>query len=96
VEVTTESDCIEVSGSGPWTHYVGIPVGMHIVPTVRIELRLATELSRDRAEKYKPILDWMTRNGCDRNLLIRAMNARGVPAERQHDVLLRLACISSQ
>jgi hypothetical protein len=95
VEVTTESDCIEVSGSGPWTHYVSIQVGACLVPTVRTELRLATELSRHRVQKYKPIVDWMTKNGCDLTLVKRAMSARGVPAERQHDVVSRLTGVVS-
>ena len=90
VEVSAESDYVEVSGSGPWTHYVNVEVGTHLVPTVRIELRLATELSRNRVQKYGPIIDWITENGCDRSLLEQAMKARGVPVERQHDVLLRL------
>jgi hypothetical protein len=95
VEAATESDCIEVSGSGPWTHYVNLLAGSHLLPTVRIELRLATELSRNRVEKYEPVVDWMSMNGCDLSLLKRAMEARGVPTERQHDVLSRLVSIAS-
>ena len=69
--------------------------GSHLLPTVRIELRLATELSRKRVEKYVPVVDWMSMNGCDLSLLKRAMEARGVPTERQHDVLSRLVSIAS-
>jgi hypothetical protein len=90
VEVATESDCVEVAGSGPWNHYVNLAVGAHFLPTIRIELRLATELSRNRVQKYEPIVDWMIENGCDLTLLKRDMKACGVPAERQHDVLSRL------
>ena len=91
VEVNTESDCIEVSGSGPWTHHVGMKVGMCVLPTVKIELRLATELSRNREDRYEPILGWMAKNGCDLSLLKRAMDARRVPVGLQQAVLLRLA-----
>ena len=94
VETATESDCVEVSGSGPWTHYVNLGVGSHLLPTVRIELRLATEISRNRVQKYEPIIDWMIMNGCDLSLLKRAMKAREVPAERQHDVLSRLVSVA--
>ena len=95
VEAASESDYVEVSGSGPWTHYVNIGVGRHLLPTVRIELRLATELSRNRVEKYEPVVDWISKNGCDLNLLKRAMEAREVPTERQHDVLSRLVSVAS-
>lgn len=95
VEATTESDCIEVIGSGPWTHYVSIKAGVHLLPTVRIELRLATELSRNRVQKYEPIVDWMIKSGCDLSLVKRAMNACRVPAERQRDVMLRLTGVAS-
>ncbi len=95
VEVSAESDCIEVSGSGPWTHYVNLEAGTHLLPTVRIELRLATELSRNRVQKYEPIIDWMTKNSCDLSLLKRAMKARGVSAEKQQDVLSQLISVAS-
>ena len=95
VEASAESDYVEVSGSGPWTHYVNLEVGTRLLPTVRIELRLATELSRNRVQKYEPIVDWMTKNGCDLSLLKRAMKARGVSADRQQDVLSQLLSVAS-
>jgi|GEM_PF-5085436 hypothetical protein len=63
---------------------------LRFLPTVRIELGLATELSRDREHKYAPVLDWIAREGCDLDLLKRAMDARQVPIEFQHSVLSRL------
>ena len=91
----TNSDCIEASGSGPWTHYVNMAVSTFILPTVRIELRSATELSRNRANTQQPILDWIIKNGCDLNLLERAMEARRVPAKRQRAVLSCLLDIAT-
>ncbi|HHT28241.1 MAG TPA: hypothetical protein GXZ82_13480 [Firmicutes bacterium] len=90
VEVVTNADCLEVSGTGPWTHYVNLDVGAYCVPTIRIELRLATELSRNRVGKAEPIIEWMMKNGGDLGLLQRAMQACGVPLERQDDVLTEL------
>ena len=95
METATEFGCIEVSGTGPWTHYVNLRAGSHLLPTVRIELRLATELSRNRVEKYEPTVEWMVMNGCNLSLLEWAMKARGVPAERQHDILSRLVSAAS-
>jgi|LSQX01.1.fsa_nt_gb hypothetical protein len=61
LEVAAESDCLEVSGPGPWIHYVGIEVGTYVLPTVKIELRLATELRRNREDRYGPILTgWLS------------------------------------
>ncbi|HHW10469.1 MAG TPA: hypothetical protein GXX29_10880 [Firmicutes bacterium] len=91
VEVSVTSDFLEVSGAGLWTHYTDIKVGAYYLPTVKLELRLATELQRHRKQKYEPILDRMAKNGCDLALLKRAMEACRVPAERQNEVLLRLA-----
>jgi hypothetical protein len=79
-----------VSGTGPWTHYVNLDVGAYCVPTIRIELRLATELSRNRVGKAEPIIEWMMKNGGDLGLLQRAMQACGVPLERQDDFLTEL------
>ena len=57
VEVETDLDTIETFGSGPWErHYVFLPCGPYRVPTVKLELRLITELYRDRPERYNPII----------------------------------------
>jgi hypothetical protein len=56
VEQETDSDGMECVGRGPWQHYVLIACGPHRVPVVRLELRLATELLRDRPDRYEPLL----------------------------------------
>ncbi|MFI7452193.1 hypothetical protein ACIBQX_32180 [Nonomuraea sp. NPDC049714] len=91
VEQETDSDEMECIGRGPWQHYVLIPCGAHRVPVVRLELRLATELLRDRSDRYEPLLDHMAAQGCDADLLHRAMTARGLSAERRRMVHDRLA-----
>ena len=48
VEVDTALDTIETFGPGPWKHFVRLPCGSHLVPTVCLELRLVTELYRGR------------------------------------------------
>ncbi|MBI3976362.1 MAG: hypothetical protein HY334_08235 [Armatimonadetes bacterium] len=79
VEWTTESDCSETLGAGPYTHYVLIRFGRHAVPTIKLELRLATELARGRDDRYVPLVEWMRRHGCDLALLRRAMEAAQLP-----------------
>ncbi|MDX3101042.1 hypothetical protein [Nonomuraea angiospora] len=91
VERQADSDALECVGRGPWQHYVWIACGSHQVPAVRLELRLATELVRDRADRYEPLLDHMSAHGCDVELLQRAMRGQDLPAERQRLVWDRLA-----
>ncbi|MEU4719455.1 hypothetical protein AB0G06_07465 [Nonomuraea dietziae] len=91
VEQETDSDGMECVGRGPWQHYVLIPCGSYRVPVVRLELRLATELLRDRSDRYEPLLAHMAARGFDADLLDRAMTARGLSVERQRLVHDRLA-----
>ncbi|MFI6323402.1 hypothetical protein ACIBG8_38140 [Nonomuraea sp. NPDC050556] len=90
VEQETESDALECIDSGPWHHYVQITCGQHPVPVVRLELRLATELLRDRPDRYKPLLDHLATHGFDADLLNRAMVARDIPLARQRSIHNRL------
>lgn len=91
VEQETDSDVMECIGRGPWQHYVLITCGSHRVPVVRLELRLATELLRDRSDRYEPLLDHMATHGFDTDLLNRAMAARDLSVERQRSIHDRLA-----
>ncbi|GAA3126634.1 hypothetical protein ACFFR3_23555 [Nonomuraea salmonea] len=79
VERETDSDGMECIGRGPWQHCVQVTCGAHRVPVVRLELRLATELARDRPDRYEPILGHLAAHGCDAALLRRALTANGVP-----------------
>ncbi|MET7338733.1 hypothetical protein [Nonomuraea sp. NPDC005650] len=90
VEQETDSDGMECIGRGPWQHYVLITCGSYRVPVVRLELRLATELLRDRSDRYEPLIDHMATQGFDADLLHRAMTARGLSMERQRLVNDRL------
>jgi hypothetical protein len=90
VEVETDSDAIETFGRGPWEHFSLIPCGSYAVPTVALEIRLATELYRKRSDRYNPIIQYMKANGCDVDLLRRAMEAARLPQAIQEDVLNQL------
>ncbi|MEV0622438.1 hypothetical protein AB0I81_54615 [Nonomuraea sp. NPDC050404] len=83
VEKQADSDGMECVGHGPWRHYVLVTCGSHRVPVVRLELRLVTELLRDRPDRYEPLLGHMSVHGYDAQLLEQAMNARPLPTERQ-------------
>ncbi|MGP3931337.1 hypothetical protein [Nonomuraea sp. KM88] len=90
VERETDSDGMECVGRGPWQHYVMIACGAYRVPVVRLELRLATELLRDRPDRYEPLLDHLAAHSFDAELLRRAMDAHDLPPERRHLVNARL------
>ena len=91
VEVETDADTIETFGRGPWVHFALLPCGSHSVPTVSLELRLITELSRNRSDRYGPIIQHMQAYGCDIELMRRGMNAAGLPEDLRNDVLRRLS-----
>jgi hypothetical protein len=91
VERPIESDAFECVGRGPWEHYVPIRFGRHVVPAVSLELRLASELVRDRPDRYEPLIEHMRLRGADLQLAQRAMSDRGVNPVRQQQILDQLA-----
>jgi hypothetical protein len=90
VEIETDSDVFETIGRGPWEHFSYIPCGLHSVPTVSLELRVATELYRNRPDRYTPILQYLSEHGCDVSLIRRGMEAADVSQALREDVLNQL------
>lgn len=90
VEWETEADSMECIGSGAWTHFTMIPCGIYNVPTVNLELRLVTELCRERPDRYKPLIRYMRGHGCDLNLVQRGLVAQGIDPTMQAEVLRQL------
>lgn len=91
VEVETELDTIETFGSGPWErHYVLLPCGPYAVPTVKLELRLITELYRDRPDRYNPLLQCLRAHGCDLDLVRRGLAFGRLSQVEQENVLRQL------
>jgi hypothetical protein len=90
VEVPADTDAIECIGRGPWQHYVDIDFGRHVVPAVALELRLVSELIRDRPERYEPLIEHMRSHGADLELVRKSMSERGVDPTLQQQVLGRL------
>jgi hypothetical protein len=91
VESQTDSDAMECFGRGPWEHVELVPCGSHQVPSVSLELRLITELRRQRLERYQPIVAYLREHGCDVELLRRGMAARQVVDDLQEAILGQLA-----
>ena len=90
VEIESEADTRETFGRGPWKHFVPLPCGPHTVLTVALELRLITELYRDRPDRVQPIIRYMQVNGCDIDLIRRGMGATGLSQDAQKNVLDQL------
>jgi hypothetical protein len=90
VEAETDLDSIECLGRGPWEHYVFISCGPYTVPVVALELRLVSELSRNRPDRYTPLIQHMQVHGCDIELVRRGMEAHSLSQTLQEKVLGQL------
>jgi len=90
VEVASDADTIETFGRGPWEHFTLLACGRYAVPTVALELRLITELFRNRPDRYQPLIQFMQSHGCDLDYIRRGIVAAGLPQTMQDDVLNRL------
>ncbi|WP_046568454.1 hypothetical protein [Micromonospora sp. HK10] len=87
VERPADTDALECIGAGPWQHYVQVQCGKHRVPAVRLELRLVSELYRDRPDRYLPLIDHMRVHGAELQLVQKGMAERGVQPALQARVL---------
>jgi hypothetical protein len=90
VEGETGSDAMECVGCGPWEHYVLVPCGPYTIPAVALELRLISELARDRPDRSTPLIQHMRVHRCDIELVRRGMEARSLPQALQDHVLDQL------
>ena len=90
VEIDTEHDTTETLGTGPWRHFVEVPLGAHRVPAVRLELRLATELLRRRRDRAEALIAFLGAHGCDTGLASRALQNAAVAPRTRTRVLARL------
>ncbi len=88
VEWPSRTDTFECVG--PWRHHVRIQMGRHVVPAVSFELRLASELVRNRPDRYAPLIAHMQLHGADVHLVLEAMRDRGVDAALQERVAQQL------
>lgn len=80
VEDPRDEDGWECMGPGPWRHSTTVDIGGHGIDCVALELRLVTELVRDRPDRYRPILAHLAEHGADLELLRRSMAVCDAPA----------------
>ena len=86
VEAQSESATSECVGNGPWSHFAMARCGRRSIPVVALELRLLTELSRGRADRYVPIWQFMQCHGFDAELLVRGLRERGISRAEHIDL----------
>lgn len=91
VEWPAPSAYLEALGEGPWRFSSEIVVGTVSIRTVAPELRLATELRRDRTDQIGALTAWLRERGHDPQLLDHAMAAQGIDEPRKTAVRAALA-----
>jgi hypothetical protein len=90
VEVPSDTDTFECIGRGPWQHHVDVAFGAHTVPAVALELRLVSELVRDRPDRQLPLIEHLRSHGADLQLIRRAMIDRAVEPSLQQRIVEQL------
>jgi hypothetical protein len=60
------------------------------VPTANLELRLITEVWRDRPDRYTPLIAYLREHGCDLDLIRRGLSGGRLPQDRVESVLQQL------
>jgi hypothetical protein len=89
VEAPCEEDGWECIGPGPWRHFATVDVEDHRIDCVSLELRLVTELDRDRPDRYRPLLAHLGQHGADLALLQQSMTVHQAP-EHIRDLVQKL------
>ena len=81
VEIDADTDTAECAGAGPWVHFDPVPCGAYTVATVALELRLVTEISRRRADRWEPIVAHFRTHPCNVALVERGLLANSTPPD---------------
>jgi hypothetical protein len=87
VEIDADTDTAECVGSGPWVHFELVRCGGYTVPTVALELRLLTEVSRQRTDHAELIVDYLRSHPCDVALVERGLAELATPPDEIAAVL---------
>lgn len=91
VEIEVDDDTVECLGEGPWRHCDVLACDGWPIAAVATELRLITEVSRGRTDRYRPIIRHLQVAGCDRALLRRGLDNAGVASEQAESLLSELS-----
>ena len=90
VEAPSRDDTMECVGIGPWAHFDSVTCGGVIVQATASELRLLSELERNRRDRAVPILGVLKKKGCDIDLVRRGLNRMAADTVVFHEVLSEL------
>jgi hypothetical protein len=81
VEIDADTDTTECVGPGPWVHFDRVRCGDFSVPAVALELRLVTEVTRQRLDRVEPIVAYFRDHPCDIALVERGLAAHRTPPD---------------
>jgi hypothetical protein len=81
VEIDADTDTAESVGLGPWIHFDVVPCGVYRVPTVALELRLVSEIARQRPDRFGPLVAYLRTHPCDLALVQRGLAANSTPPD---------------
>jgi hypothetical protein len=91
IEIESDADTMECFGKGPWRYFDLVSCGARTVPAVATELRLITEVSRGRAERFRPIIDHLRGTDYDAALIRRGLAHAGVTQAAMVQIVEELA-----
>lgn len=77
VEIPTKSTFKEVTGRGPWLHQNRQTIGETSIQAVALELRIATELLRNRVDRLMPLVRHFAQTS-ETALLLEVLRAEGL------------------
>jgi hypothetical protein len=91
VEIESDADTMECFGEGPWRYFDLVACGARTVPAVATELRLITEVSRGRTDRYRAIVEHLRGVGCDVALVRRGLAQAGVAQDATVQIIAELS-----
>jgi hypothetical protein len=78
VEIETDSTTMECFGVGPWQHFDLVGYRDGVIPAVASELRLVSEVAREREDRWQPIARFLAMTACNRQLVRHGLADRDV------------------
>ena len=81
-EWETPSEYVETYGVGPWKYFTKVNFDSYEIFGVKNELRLLTELARNRQDRIGPLVQFLINNGANFDLLKSGMVALNIPNEK--------------
>ena len=79
-----------VTSLSPWDYYTEVKIDSHTIRTEALELRLASEIARERPRHYLPLIKHLQKHGADVDLAQRAMAAKAIANDTMRKVISQI------